>query len=148
MNAQVNDTGKLTTAAGQTSPRVLASLLLAAGVATLVVIADHLMASWAERHEVAAWLALWGIAVLAMALLRGLSRMLACKAMSALDQWSARLARRRADQRLWSMAQTDERLMADLQSALQRSGQSAPRDVVDLGQRRAARILREGLHYI
>ena len=148
MNAQVNQSGKLATAATPTSSRALASLMLAAGVSALVVLADHLMEPWAERHEIAAWLALWGIAVLAIALLRGLTRVLARKTMAALDQWSAGLAQRRADERLWGMAQTDDRLMADLQAALDRSGESPAKDVVDLSQRRAARILRERLYYI
>ena len=85
--------------AEHTSSRALASLLLAAGVSALVVLADQLMDAWAERHEIAAWLVLWGIAVLAIALLRGVTRVLARKAMVALDQWSAGVAQRRADQR-------------------------------------------------
>ena len=58
------------------------------------------------------------------------------------------LLERRADERLWSMAQTDPRMMADLQAALTRSGTAPAKDVVDLTQRRAARILRDRLYYI
>ena len=123
-------------------------MLLAAGVSALVVLADHLMEPWAERHEIAAWLALWGVGVAALVLLRGITRVLARRTMAALDQWSAGLARRRADERLWSMAQGDNRLMADLQSALDRSESGPAKDVVDLTQRRAARILRDRLYYI
>jgi hypothetical protein len=149
MNTQTHPNGQLPAAAAEhTSSRALASLLLAAGVSALVVLADQLMEPWAERHEIAAWLALWGVAVLAIALLRGVSRILARKAMGALDQWSAGVAQRRADERLWHMAQTDARLMADLQSALDRTGKGPAKDVVDLTQRRAARILRERLYYI
>ena len=148
MNTSTSAAGRLANAQEHTSSRALASVLLAAGVAALVVLADHLMEAWAERHEIAAWLALWGVAVLAIVLLRGLSRVAARRAMGALDAWSARVAQRRADERLWHMAQTDSRLMADLQSALDRSGERAPSDLVELGQRRAARILRERLYYI
>ena len=148
MNTSTSAAGRLANAQEHTSSRALASVLLAAAVAALVVLADHLMLAWAERHEIAAWLALWGVAVLAIALLRGLSRVAARSAMGALDAWSARVAQRRADERLWHMAQTDSRLMADLQSALDRSGEQAPADVVELGQRRAARILRERLYYL
>lgn len=140
--------GRLATAPEHTSSRALASVLLAAGVAALVVLADHLIDAWAERHEIAAWLALWGVAVLAIAALRGLSRVAARRAIAALDAWSAGLAQRRADERLWHMAQTDSRLMADLQSALDRSGEHAPADLHELGQRRAAHILRERLYYL
>ena len=132
----------------RTSSRALASLLLAAGVSALVVVADQLMDAWAERHELAAWLVLWGIAVAAIVLLRGITRVAARRAMGALDAWSANVAQRRADERLWAMAQTDPRLMADLQSALDRSGEGPAKDVEDLGQRRVARILRDRLYYI
>ncbi|MFM8863720.1 MAG: hypothetical protein ACKOFG_02145 [Limnohabitans sp.] len=145
MTAQVQHTAPR---AERTSSRALAGLLLAAGVSALLVLADHLLASWAQRHEIAAWLVLWGIAVAAIVLLRGLSRAAARHTMKALDGWSARLARRRADERLWSIAQTDTRLMADLQSALERSGEAPGPDRVDLSQRQAARILRERLHYL
>ena len=148
MNAQTHTTAPLGTPAERTSSRALASLLLAAGVSALVVLADQLLESWAERHEIAAWLVLWGIAVAAIVLLRGITRVAARKAMGALDAWSAKVAQRRADERLWAMAQTDARLMADLQSALDRNGQGPAKDVEDLGQRRVARILRDRLYYI
>ena len=149
MNTQTHTSGKLITAvAEQTSSRALASLLLAAGVSALVVLADQLMEPWADRHEIAAWLALWGVAVVAILVLRGVTRVLASRAIGTLDQWSAGLAQRRADERLWSMAQTDDRMMADLQAALDRSGTGPAKDVTDLTQRRAARILRERLYYI
>ena len=147
MTAQTHETQTLLAAEG-TSSRALASLLLAAAVAALVVLADQLLDSWAERHEIAAWLVLWGIAVAAIVLLRGVTRIVARQAMSRLDGWSAGVAKRRADERLWSMAQTDPRLMADLQAALDRSGNGPAKDVVDLTQRRAARILRDRLYYI
>ena len=132
----------------QTSSRTLASLLLAAAVSAMVVMADQLMDAWAERHEIAAWLVLWGIAVAAIMLLRGITRVAARQAMGALDQWSARVAQRRADERLWQMAQTDARLMSDLQAALDRSNQAPAKDLMELTQRRAARIVRDRLYYI
>src|SRR5574343_583345 len=148
MTAQVHTSAPVAASAERTSSRALASLLLAAGVSALVVLADQMLDSWAERHEIAAWLVLWGIAVLAIVLLRGVTRVLARKAMTALDQWSAGMAQRRADERLLSMAQADPRMMADLQAALTRSGTSPAQNVEDLGQRRVARILRDRLYYI
>ncbi len=132
----------------QTSSRTLASLLLAAAVSAMVVMADQLMDAWAERHEIAAWLVLWGIAVAAIMLLRGITRVAARQAMQALDQWSVQVAQRRADERLWQMAQTDARLMADLQAALGRSTEAPAKDLMELTQRRAARIVRDRLYYI
>ena len=101
-----------------------------------------------ERHEVAAWLALWGVAVLAIGLLRGFTRALARQAMGALDQWSANIAQRRADERLWDMAQADPRLMADLQCALDRTEDRPARNLLELSQRRAARMVRDRMYYI
>ena len=148
MNAQVHESNRLAAAQASTSSRALASLLLAAGVSALVVLADHWMEPWAERHEVAAWLALWVVAVLAIGLLRGFTRALARQAMGALDQWSANIAQRRADERLWDMAQADPRLMADLQCALDRTEDRPARNLLELSQRRAARMVRDRMYYI
>jgi hypothetical protein len=107
-----------------TSSKTLANLLLAAGVAALVVGVDQMIDSWAESHLVAAWLALWAVAVLAIVLLRGLTRHLAQNLMTGLDAWSAHVARSRADERLWAMAQSDPRLMRELQVAMDRSSEA------------------------
>ena len=133
-----------------TSSKALASLLLAAGVAALVVMTDQLMEPWAESHVLAAWIALWAVAVVAIAALRGLSRHLAHRLMLGLDGWSAKVAQRRSDRRLWAMAQSDSRMMADLQAAFDREdNEDAPaQDVVALSHRRAARIVRNRLHWI
>jgi hypothetical protein len=133
-----------------TSSKALASLLLGAGVAALVVMADQLMEPWAESHVIAAWIALWAVAVVAIAALRGLSRHLAQQVMHGLDGWSAGVAQRRSDRRLWAMAQTDSRMMSDLQAAFDREDNedASVQDVVALSHRRAARIVRNRLHYI
>ena len=55
--------------APRSSSKTLANLLLAAGVAALVVGVDQMFNSWAESHVVAAWLALWAVAVLALSLI-------------------------------------------------------------------------------
>ena len=136
-------------AAPTTSSKTLANLMHAAGVAALVVGVDQMIDRWAESHMVAAWLALWAVAVVAIVLLRGLTRHLAHKLMAALDAWSAHLARRRADERLWSMAQSDPRLMNDLQVAMARVNDDLPmRDLQDLMTRRVARLVRDRLYYI
>lgn len=136
--------------AASSSSKTLANLLLAAGVAALVVGADQLIDSWAESHVVAAWLALWAVAVLAIVVLRGLTRHLAQNLMSGLDAWSAHVARSRADERLWSMAQSDPRLMSDLQVAMDRASeaQTPVRDLETLMNRRASRLVRDRMYYI
>ncbi|MEY4694509.1 MAG: hypothetical protein RLZZ95_958 [Pseudomonadota bacterium] len=133
-----------------TSAKVLATALLAAGVAALVVTTDHLIEAWAEKHVIAAWVALWLVAVVAIAALRGVTRWLAQNVMRGLDAWSAHVARRRSDERVWAMAQTDSRLMTELQSAIDRTEDLHTRnpDLTDLMSRRVARLVKNRLHYI
>ncbi|MDP4924160.1 MAG: hypothetical protein NWR15_11665, partial [Limnohabitans sp.] len=69
----------------RSSSKTLANFLLAAGVAALVVAVNQLIDNWAESHVVAAWLALWAVAVLAIVVLRGLTRHLAQNLMTGLD---------------------------------------------------------------
>ena len=130
--------------------KFVATVLLAAGVSALLVLTDRLIDGWAESHLVAAWLALWAVAVLAMVLLRGLTRVLAQHLMTSLDTWSAQLARRRADQRLWAMAQKDPRLMRDLEVAMDRvpEERSPMQSFENRMNRRAARLVRDRLYYI
>ena len=129
-------------------PRSLSTLLLAAVVAAMVVVADQLIDTWADGHLLAAWVTLWAVGFVAVGLFAGATRELASRLMTGLDAWSARLAHRRADERLWAIAQTDARLMADLQGAINRNA-----DLTDiLGQNstqsQAASIIRERLNYI
>jgi hypothetical protein len=133
-----------------TSAKALSTLLLAAGVAALVVMADQMIDNWAETHVIASWLALWAVAVLAIGALRGVTRLLAQKLMANLDGWSANVARRRSDQRLWAMAQSDSRMMRDLQTAMDRADDdNAPaKDIHALMSRRVARMVQSRLYYI
>jgi hypothetical protein len=132
------------------STKTLASWMLAAGVAALVVTTDILIDAWAESHVLAAWIALWVVAVVAIAALRGVTRLMAQNMMTGLDAWSANVARRRADQRLWAMAQSDSRMLRDLQTAMDRAEETdipAP-DVTTLMSRRVARMVNSRLYYI
>lgn len=130
--------------------KVLATVLLGAGVSALLVVADRLLHSWAQSHLVGAWLALWAVAVLAIVLLRGLTRLLAQKLMTVLDAWSAQVARRRAEARLWAMAQRDPLMMRDLEVALDRAPAERIKrqDFENIKTRRAARLVRDRLYYI
>jgi hypothetical protein len=66
---------------------------------------------------------------------------------NSLDAWSAKMAQHRADDRMWAMAQTDARLMADLQSAIGRDETMAAKGESPT-QRRVSRILRNRQYYI
>lgn len=106
---------------GFDSTRGLSVMLLAAMVSALVVVADQLIDTWADGHLLAAWVALWLIGFAALAMFSAPARRLAVTVVSALNAWSARLARARADERLWALAKADPRVMADLDAARSRS---------------------------
>ena len=103
------------------STRSLSVMLLAAMVSALVVVADQLIETWADGHLLAAWVALWLIGFVALAMFAAPARRLAAGAVAALNAWSARTAMDRADARLWKIAQADPRVMADLNAAMARS---------------------------
>ncbi|WP_394792072.1 hypothetical protein [Rhodoferax sp.] len=107
------------------STKGLSTMLLAAVVSALVVVADQMVDTWAEGHLLAAWVVVWAVGFAAMALFAGTARRLAGRAVATLDAWSLRQARARADQRLWATALSDPRIMADLQVAMGRHEQAA-----------------------
>ncbi len=49
--------------------RVLAGMLLAAGLAALLVVADLVISAWSDGHLLAGWVALWTLAFAALAVL-------------------------------------------------------------------------------
>ena len=127
--------------------RTLAAMLLAAIVAAFVVVADQMMATWADGHLLAAWVTLWAVAFAAVGLFAGVSKSLAIQAKQAFNAWSTSMARRRSDERLWAIAQTDARLMSELQSALSRSDKDLP-SLQSSTQRRVERMLESRQYYI
>lgn len=108
-----------------TGTRGLATLLLSAAAAAVMVVAYQVMDSVAEGHLLVMWIALWATAFVALALFAGTARMTAARIKIGMDAWSLSLAEARADQRLWATARTDSRVMADLQVALDRTAVEA-----------------------
>ena len=108
---------------GFNSTKSLSGMLLAAMVSALVVVADQLIDTWAEGHLMLAWITLWVVGFAAVAVFAGAARTLSVTVVRALDAWSARVALRRADARLWASALADPRVMADLTAARARSQQ-------------------------
>ncbi|MDB5884363.1 MAG: hypothetical protein JWR74_534 [Polaromonas sp.] len=106
---------------GFSGTRGLATLLLSAMVAAVMVVAYQVMDSVAEGHLLMMWIALWAVAFAALALFAGAARAMAMRTKNSLDEWSRSLAEARADQRLWATARQDSRVMADLQAAMTRS---------------------------
>lgn len=111
---------------GFDSAKGLSTLLLAAMVSGLVVVADRYVDQWTNGNLMAAWIVLWAIGAVAIALFAGTARRLSGNAVKSLDAWSYRIAQVRADERLWNTAQHDPRVMADLQAAIHRSEGAAP----------------------
>jgi hypothetical protein len=119
------------------SAKGLAAMLLAAIVSALLVVADQLLETWADGHLLAAWVAMWALGFVAIALLAGTVRRFSAKVVAALDGWAARTAQARADERLWAIALKDARLMAELQSALARDDAKAVLPPVVVSRARA-----------
>ena len=96
------------------STKGLAAMLLAAMVSSLVVVADQLIDTWADGHLMLAWVSLWVVGFAALGLFAGAARNVAHATMSALNAWSRQVALKRADERMWVIAKSDRRVMADL----------------------------------
>lgn len=118
--------------------RGLSALLLAAAIATLIVVADQVIDTWADGHLMLAWVLLWAVVFAGLALFADSARRLARRGMLALDSWSRSLAEARAEMRLWEMARRDPRLMSDLMAARDRSDQAADAQSADFGPALAA----------
>ncbi len=100
--------------------RASATLLLAAIVAALLVVANQVVETWTEGHLLAAWIVLWTVAFAGLALLAAPARGAARGLGAALLR--ARQARREAaaDRALMALAIADPRVMADLRVAATR----------------------------
>jgi hypothetical protein len=107
--------------------RGAATLLVAAVVSALLVVANQVVDSWTEGHLFAAWVVLWAVAFAALGLLATPAR----RAMQgARATWKrAAIARRQAaqDRELWALALTDARVMAELSRAMSRDSLSDAR---------------------
>lgn len=108
------------TGASLDGSHTLAGMLLAAAMASLLVVADQVIDTWVDGHLLAGWVALWTVAFAALALLASPLRQVA----SALaGGFSHRLAAMRAQQeetRMWEMACRDPRVMDEIRAAVTR----------------------------
>jgi hypothetical protein len=106
--------------------RALATLLLAAIVAAVLVVANQVVDTWTEGHLLTAWILMWTIGFAVLGLLATPARRAAAALRAGLKAWAA--ARRQAaeDEKLWNVALTDARVMADISRAM---SADAARDV-------------------
>ncbi len=108
--------------------RSLAMLLLSAIAAAVMVVAYQVMDSMADGHLLVLWIGMWAVAFATLAAFASTARQTVVKAKATLDSWSRQIANNRADERLWAMAKTDPRLMADLQAVLSRGAADSASD--------------------
>ena len=101
--------------------RSLATLLLSAIAAAVMVVAYQVMDSLADGHLLVLWIGMWAVAFAALAAFAKTARHTTVRAKASLDSWSRNIATKRADERLWAIAKTDARLMTDLQAVMSRN---------------------------
>jgi hypothetical protein len=102
------------------SGRGLATLLLAATVSALLVVANQVIEAWSDGHLLMAWIALWAVGFAALALLAGPARRFARSLRPGLVAWNAARKAQYEDRKLWELACQDARVMADISAAMSR----------------------------
>lgn len=98
--------------------RGAASLLLAAVVSALLVVANQVIDTWSEGHLLAAWMVLWLVAFAALALLSAPARRAGIALLAGAQRWAENRRRAAEDQRTWQVAMKDPRVMAELNHAM------------------------------
>jgi hypothetical protein len=94
--------------------RGAATLMLAAIVSALLVVANEVVDTWTEGHLMAAWIALWAIGFAALALFSEPIGQATARVRKGLQAWDAARKEAAEDEKLWQLALTDARVMADL----------------------------------
>jgi len=118
------------------SPRGAASLLLAAIVSALLVVANQVIDTWSEGHLMAGWIALWTVGFAALALAAGPVRSAVTNGRVKLRHFAAGRRAAAQDEALWAVALTDARVMADISRAM---SQDAGKDVLQIPAASASR---------
>lgn len=98
--------------------RGAATLLLAAVVSALVVVANQVIDTWGDGHLLAAWMVLWLVAFAALALFATPARTAGVVIRRAAKSWAQSRRRAADDQRTWQVAMRDPRIMAELNHAM------------------------------
>jgi hypothetical protein len=102
---------------GFDSARGAATLLLAAIVAALVVVANEVVVTWTEGHLLAAWIAMWTLAFAAIGLFAKPARRASRALQGAFKRAAASYRQSVEDEKLWQAALGDARIMADISRA-------------------------------
>ncbi|WP_137893659.1 hypothetical protein [Ramlibacter sp. 2FC] len=111
------ETRRLPASGKESLPRLtrpLATLLLAAFVAALAVVADRWVDSWSDDHLLTAWLVIWAVVFAASLLAAGPARRLALGILTALSDGARARQQAHAEAMLRELVHGDERLLADI----------------------------------
>ena len=106
------------------SAKTLATLLSAAVVAALVVVADRLIDTWADGHLFATWVIMWAVAFAALGFFAPMVKQAGSDLSARYQAWSLRQQNAHAEEAYWQSALNDPRVMAEYQAAKLRSEQS------------------------
>lgn len=98
--------------------RGAATLLLAAVVSALLVVANQVVDTWGEGHLLAAWMVLWLVAFAGLALLAAPARRAGAALRTLRQGWAESRRQAAEDEKTWNVALQDARVMADLQRAM------------------------------
>lgn len=98
--------------------RATATMLLAAILSALLVVANQVVDTWTEGHLLAAWIVMWTVAFAALALFAAPARRMAVAMRSGLNAARARRLQDRRDRQYWEAALSDARIMADISRAM------------------------------
>ncbi|MDP3135249.1 MAG: hypothetical protein Q8N17_02815 [Burkholderiaceae bacterium] len=98
--------------------RGAAALMLAALVSALLVVANQVIDTWTDGHLMVAWIVLWIVAFAALALLAKPIRRLSVSMRDSMTAWRASHKEKVEDDKLWELALTDARVMADIGRAM------------------------------
>lgn len=105
-------------AAGFDSARGAASLMLAAVVSALLVLANQVVDRWTDGHLLSAWMVLWLVAFAALALLSAPARRAGLALRAGFARWAEGQRHAAEDRRTWQVALRDPRIMAELNHGL------------------------------
>jgi|CryBogDrversion2_11_1035321.scaffolds.fasta_scaffold02940_3 hypothetical protein len=103
------------------SARGVATFLLAAIVATMMVVANEVIETWTDGHLLMAWIALWVVAFSILAIFAQPIKAFVEGVSAQWSQWKEARHSKEQDQRMWEVAQHDPRLMSELRCAMQRA---------------------------
>ncbi|MFT3812813.1 MAG: hypothetical protein QM740_05485 [Acidovorax sp.] len=94
--------------------RGMAALLLAAIVASMLVVASQVIDTWTDGHLLAAWMGLWLVAFAALAMLAHPVRRASKAVGAAYQAWMQASREAVEEERSWAAARKSARLVADL----------------------------------